>query len=67
LDLKLTNVSGHSSPYLFAAQPYPALDDTTNLSSQKTFELIERVLTDLKAVKAIITPTHYHLVETGML
>lgn len=56
-----------SSPHLWDATPYSGLDDTGTLPSQEAFHLIEKIRVDLKAVEALITPTHFKLVELGLL
>jgi hypothetical protein len=65
LDTLLTQQSG-SSPHLWDAKPYPGLDDTVNIPSREAFQLIDNIRTDLRAAEALVTPTHFKLVELGL-
>lgn len=66
LDAQLSQSHG-GSPHLWDATPYSGLDDTGTLPPQEAFRLIEKIRVDLKAVEALITPTHFKLVELGLL
>jgi hypothetical protein len=66
LDVHLSQSNG-DSPHLWDPTPYGGLDDTGRLPSQDAFHLIEKIRVDLKAVEALITPTHFRLVELGLL
>lgn len=56
-----------ASPHLWDAKPSPGLDDVCQLPSQEAFELIDKIRVDLKAVEALIVPSHFRLVELGLL
>ncbi|KEF59858.1 uncharacterized protein A1O9_04706 [Exophiala aquamarina CBS 119918] len=66
LDEQLSPSHG-DSPHLWDPTPYGRLDDTDRLPSQDAFRLIDKIRIDLKAVEALITPTHFRLVELGLL
>lgn len=66
LDKQLSQSQG-DSPHLWDPTPYGGLDDTGSLPSQDAFHLIDKIRIDLKAVEALITPTHFKLVELGLL
>lgn len=66
LDTELS-LSHGDSPHLWDATPYSGLDDTGMLPSPEAFRLIEKIRLDLRAVEALITPTHFKLVELGLL
>lgn len=66
LDTQLKQ-SQESSPHVWEAEPYRGLDDTAHPPSAGAFKLIDRIRTDLKAVEALITPTHFKLVELGLI
>lgn len=56
-----------TSPHLWDARPCPALDDVRQLPPQEAFDLIDKIRVDLKAVEALIVPSHFRLVELGLL
>lgn len=66
LDTQLKQTQG-SSPHVWDPEPYHGLDDTAQLPSTAAFKLIDSIRTDLKAVEALITPTHFKLVELGLI
>lgn len=66
LDVQLSQPHG-DSPHLWDPTPYGGLDNTRILPSQEAFQLIDKIRVDLKAVEALITPTHFRLVELGLL
>jgi hypothetical protein len=65
LDTLITRQPG-SSPQLWDAKPCSGLDDTVNIPSEEAFQLIDSIRTDLRAAEALITPTHFKLVELGL-
>jgi hypothetical protein len=65
LDAHLTQSQG-GPPHLWDAKPYGGLDDTAKIPSLEAFQLIDKIRTDLRATEALITPTHFKLVELGL-
>ncbi|KAJ9606192.1 hypothetical protein H2200_009153 [Cladophialophora chaetospira] len=65
LDAQLTQSQG-SPPHLWDAKPYSGLDNTSQIPSQAAFQLIDKIRTDLRAAEALVTPTHFKLVELGL-
>jgi hypothetical protein len=63
----LLKASHGSSPHLWEPRPYEGLDDPTQPPELDAFNLIDKIRTDLKAVEALITPSHFKLVELGLV
>ena len=63
LENELNAISFDGEVHLLDARPYSPLDDSENPPSKSTFDLIEKVHVDLKAVESIITPSQFKLVQ----
>ncbi|KAL2837813.1 S-adenosyl-L-methionine-dependent methyltransferase [Aspergillus pseudodeflectus] len=56
---------GHvEQPHLWEARPH-LLDNPANLPPREAGDYLNQILTDLRAIESIITPSHQKLLETG--